>query len=179
VNSGELDLTEKALWTSIDIRINLITLFILVGFSTFMLVIKAQWVLLILYYVCWGLYIVVGRYVTCRHCDYLGKACPSWCMGILGGKLYKRSAKRNFCVEGGFIYGVLFDISFLLIAVFIPVFAYLVQALQGGLVAVDYVLLVIYIILALLTVILHSLTGCKKCPIADCPMSGNHKRQKD
>lgn len=98
-------------------------------------------------------------------------------MGILGGKLYKRSNKRNFCVEGGFIPAVLFDISFLIIAVFIPIIAYIVQLLTVGLLALDYVLLTVYLILALLTLIMHSLTGCKKCPIADCPMSGNNKRQ--
>ncbi|MDD1776602.1 MAG: hypothetical protein LUQ65_00410 [Candidatus Helarchaeota archaeon] len=170
-------MTEKSPWTTFDIRINLTIVLILIGFSIFMLALKAFWVFLGLYILCWGLYIVVGRYVTCRHCDFLGKACPSWCMGILGGKLYKRSTKRNFCVEGGFIHAVLLDISFLIIAVSIPIIAYIVQLLTIGLLTLDYILLAVYLILALLTLIMHSLTGCKKCPIADCPMSGNHKRQ--
>jgi len=170
-------LTKGSPWTSFDIRINLIIVLILIGFSIVILAVKFLWVFLGLYILCWGLYIVVGRYVTCRHCDFLGKPCPSWCMGILGGKLYKRSNKRNFCVEGGFIPAVLFDISFLIIAVFIPIIAYIVQLLTVGLLALDYVLLTVYLILALLTLIMHSLTGCKKCPIADCPMSGNNKRQ--
>ena len=171
-------MTEESPWTAFDIRSNLIMVLILIGFSIVILAMKFLWVFLGLYVLCWGLYIIVGRYVTCRHCDFLGKPCPSWCMGILGGKLYKRSNKRNFCVEGGFIYAVLFDISFLIIAVFIPIIAYITELFTVGLLALDYVFLAIYLILALLTVIMHSLTGCKKCQISECPMSGSHKRQK-
>jgi len=172
-------MTEESPWTSFDIAINLIILFISIGLSTFMLVLKALWIYLVLYYLCWGLYIIVGRYVTCRHCDFLGKPCPSWCMGIIAGKLYKRSNKPNFCADGGFLTALLFDISFLLIAVLIPLIAYVLEALTGILQPLEWVLLAIYLIVALLMIITHSLTGCKKCPIADCPMSGHHKRQKE
>jgi fumarate reductase subunit D len=100
-------------------------------------------------------------------------------MGIIAGKLYKRSNKPNFCADGGFLTALLLDISFLLVAVLIPLIAYVLEALTGVLQPLEWVLLAIYLIVALLMIITHSLIGCKKCSITDCPMSGHHKRQKE
>jgi len=173
-----MSMTEESPWNTFDITINLVILFIAIGLSTAMLVLKALWIYLGIYYLCWGLYIIVGRYVTCRHCDFLGKPCPSWFMGMIAGKLYKRSDKPNFCADGGFRNALLFDISFLLIAVLIPLIAYIIEALTGTLLALEWTLFAIYLIIALLMLIIHSLTGCRKCPIADCPMSRKHKFKK-
>ncbi|HUY01152.1 MAG TPA: hypothetical protein VMV49_16450 [Candidatus Deferrimicrobium sp.] len=166
-------MTENSPWTSFDININLILLFIFLGFATFILAIKS-WIFLVVFWVFILLYIVVGRYVTCRHCDYLGKPCPSWCMGIIGAKLYKRSEKENFCKEG-FLIPFLCDILVLIIAVAIPIMTYLIELWTVGLRLVDWIILIIYIVIIGVTLVMHSITGCKKCTIKDCPLSGNRK----
>jgi hypothetical protein len=167
-------MAEDSPWTKFDIVINLIILISLLAFSTVILILKAAWVYLGLFWVVFVVgYMLIGRYVTCRHCDHLGKPCPSWCMGIIGKFWgFKRSGKKNFCVDGGFRVAVLLDISFLIIAAIIPVIVYIIEAVTFGLAAADYILLTIYLVLVLMTLGIHSVTGCKKCDITDCPMSG-------
>ena len=163
-------MTEESPWTTFDIAINLVILGITLGIAIFMLVLKAAWLYLGIWIAMVLLYIFLGRYVTCRHCDYLGKPCPSWCMGIIGGLLYKRSEKKNFC-EDGILNLFLFDVLFLIIAMLLPIIVYVIQLMTIGLLTLDWFLFSIYIILVLVTLGTHSLTGCRKCPIEDCPMA--------
>ncbi|MHA1263669.1 MAG: hypothetical protein ACTSRS_00385 [Candidatus Helarchaeota archaeon] len=160
-------------WTTKDITLNLGVLISLVILASVMLILKAFWLFLALFWIDFILgFMIIGRYVTCRHCDYLGKPCPSWCMGIIGKWLgFQRSAKKNFCEDGGILFAVLFDISFLIIAMGLPIIAYSIEAFVKGLGIVDYLLLILYIGLVFATLGIHSLTGCRKCDI-DCPLRG-------
>lgn len=166
-------MTEESPWSKFDLLINLVLLLIWLSFSTVLLILKSAWLFLALFWVVFvGGYMVLGRYVTCRHCDFLGKPCPSWMMGIIGGKMFSRSDKKNFCVDGGFIKAALLDMSFLILAVLLPLLAYILAGIQPF----DWVLLGLYLILVLALLIVHSLTGCKKCPIADCPLCGQKQK---
>ena len=77
-------------WSKKEIYANLIAIFTLMIYGSILLLLKNWWGL-VLFWIFWILYLIVGRYVTCRHCDYLGKPCCSWCVGVVGEKLYKRS----------------------------------------------------------------------------------------
>ncbi|NVM52899.1 MAG: hypothetical protein HWN66_04290 [Candidatus Helarchaeota archaeon] len=164
-------MTEESPWTSFDVAINLILFVILIGFSIYILITKFAWIYLIIWVGALLLYMTCGRYVTCRHCDYLGKPCPSWCMGIIGAKLgFKRSEKKSFCEEG-ILNLVLFDISFLIIAMIIPIIVYVVQLVTIGLLIFDWVMLIIYIVLVITALVVHNVSGCRKCSIDCCPLS--------
>ncbi len=82
-------------WSKKELMANVYAIIVLMITATIMLFLKS-WVLGIVYWIIWLFYIVVGRGVTCRHCDFLGKPCPTWMMGVIGGKLYKRSDKKHF-----------------------------------------------------------------------------------
>jgi len=161
-------------WTKKDIWLNLIAIIVLMGLATYMIFVKS-WVLLIIYWLIWILYFTVGRYVTCHHCDFLGKACCSWCMGKIGGKLYKRSEKKNF-VENGMWKVFVFALSFLFIAELLPIILYLYELFTNGLNLLDWLLLIIYFIIFIVMNAIHLTFGCNRCPTADCPF--NRKKKK-
>jgi len=154
-------------WSKKDVWLNLIVILILMGLATYMILVKS-WILLIIYWLVWVLYFTVGRYVTCRHCDFLGKACCSWCMGIIGGKLYKRSDKKNF-VENGMWKVFLFALSFLFAALIFPIVYYFYILFTDSLSVVDWTLLIIYFIMFIITLAIHQSFGCNKCSIVECP----------
>ena len=153
-------------WTKKDIWLNLIAVLILMGLATYMILVKS-WILMIIYWLVWVLYFTVGRYVTCRHCDFLGKACCSWCLGIIGGKLYKRSDKKNFA-ENGMWKVFLFALSFLFTVMLFPIVYYFYILFTDSLSVVDWALLIIYFIMVLIMNAIHMFFGCKKCPIVEC-----------
>lgn len=160
--------TVRTPWTKKDIWLNLITILIVMGLATYIILAKS-WVLLIIYWLVWILYFTVGRYVTCRHCDFLGKACSSWCLGIIGGKLYRRSDKKNFA-ENGMWKVYLFSLSFLFTVWIFPIVYYFYILFTDGLSVVDWALLIIYFIMFIISAI-RLLSGCKKCPIVKCPFN--------
>jgi len=168
------DIWKDIPWTKKDVYINFFALITTMVIGTLVLALKS-WLFLLIFWILWVLYAVVGRYVTCRHCDYLGKACPSWFMGIIGGKLYKRSDKKCF-PEVGLWKMIVFDVSFLASATLLPIILYTVLLFSEGLLAIDWVLLIVYTIIGLITLTLHSALGCKKCPITGCPMCGTKKQ---
>ncbi|NVM30711.1 MAG: hypothetical protein HWN65_17860 [Candidatus Helarchaeota archaeon] len=169
-------MTEESSWTRLDIVVNLISMIILMTFGTFILVIKC-WRCVLAWAILWGLYIIVGRYVTCRHCDYLGKPCPSWCMGIIGGWLYERSEKKNFCEDGYFKLFV-FDILFMVLAILIPYIKYIIDFIRVVVFISDVILIIIYTVIVVITLVLHQKFGCRKCSIIDCPLNANQKLKK-
>lgn len=170
------DIFEGIPWSKKEVYVNLIAMITLMSFGSFILIIKS-WIFLAIFWIFWILYFTVGRYVTCRHCDYLGKACCSWCVGIIGGKLFKRSKKKSF-PEAGIWKMLLFDVSFLALATLTPYFTYTIFFLNEGLLLIDWIYLGIYSILGIITLATHS-KGCKKCPIDGCPLSGMHKKSKN
>jgi len=164
-------------WTKNDIRANLTSIIILVILAIIMIIIKS-WIMLVLYCVFWIFYITLGRYVSCRHCDFLGKPCPSWNMGIIGAKLFKRSEKKNIFERGGFWKMLLFDISFLALTNLMPIYLYIYLLLIQGLTIIDWGLLIFYSLLVVITLAVHQKTGCDKCPTESCPLSGSCKKKK-
>lgn len=144
---------------------------ILTTFTTIILLLKS-WIFVPIYWFFWILYFGIGRYVTCRHCDFLGKTCPSWCMGIIGGKLFERSNKKDFCENGP--WNLIVDVSFLVAANLVPYIMYAYYLYTFTLTNIDWILIVIYSALGFLTFLVHS-RACKKCPISACPLSGTKK----
>jgi hypothetical protein len=127
-----------------------------------------NWLFLPLYWFIWIIDFVVGRYVTCRHCEFLGQPCPTWCMGIIGGKLYKRSNKKSFTEIGLWKFFV-FDVLFIFLAIIFPYIVYVYSFIIKGSVLIDWMLLIIYSIIVIVTLKMHS-SSCKKCPIEGCPL---------
>ena len=167
------ELFEGIPWSKKEVYINLIAILSLVIYGSVILLLK-NWLGAIIFWIFWFLYLIVGRYVTCRHCDYLGKACCSWCVGIVGGKLYKRSKLRSF-PEAGLWKMLVFDVLWIALATITPYFVYAYYYLVEGLTVIDWILLGIYSLIGLITLWIHS-RGCKKCPITGCPMSGKLKK---
>ena len=157
-------------WTKKEIYANFIALLTTIILGTISLLIM-NWGYVLLFWVFWILYAVVGRYVTCRHCDFLGKPCPSWFMGIIGGKLYKRSEKKCF-PEAGIWKMIIFDVSFLVGATLLPIIIYILSFLTKGFLMTDAIIIFIYGIVGLITLSIHSKFGCSKCPIEQCPLCG-------
>lgn len=164
-------------WTKNKIRANLIAIFILVILAIIMIIIKI-WLMLVLYCVFWILFITVGRYVSCRHCDFLGKPCPSWGMGIIGAKFFQRSEKKNIFERGGLWKMLLFDISFLALANLMPIYLYIYLLFIQGLTIIDWGLLIFYSLMVVITLAIHQTTGCNKCPTEPCPLSRSRKKKK-
>ena len=168
------DLFEGIPWSKKEVYANLLAILTLLVYGSIIILLKS-WIFLIAFWIFWLLYLVVGRYVTCRHCDYLGKACCSWCVGIVGGKLYKRSKLQSF-PEAGLWKMLVFDVLWLALATLTPYFLYGYYFLIDGLQLIDWTLLAIYSIVGAIMLWIHN-RGCKKCPITGCPMNGQRKKK--
>ena len=167
-------MAEESPWSSWDVRLNFIAIVILWAFGTYILAIKC-WIMLIVFWIFWALYFTIGRYMTCRHCDFLGKPCPSWNVGILAKMMgMKRSEKKNFYEEGN-LKLILFDVSFLLLAILVPYIKYVYDFFLYGVGTFDLVLLIIYSTIVVIVLLLHSQLGCKKCPLDGCLMNPKRK----
>ncbi len=156
----------KSPWSKKEICINVVFMAALILFGSILLFLKNIW-LLLAYWGLWGVVIIVGRGLACRHCDLLGKACPTWGFGIIGGLLYSRSDKKDFTEIR--IWKFYLDVVFIAIAMLFPVFVYLSFLFIGQNFIFNLMGALIYLILGLLTFIVHSYS-CKKCPIPGCPL---------
>lgn len=161
-------------WSKKLVQANLIALFVAMGFATYMLLIKS-WIFVVIYWILWLLFFTIGRYVSCRHCQFHGKPCTSWCMGIIGGKLYKRSNKEHIFENKGLLKMLLFDVSFFVVVALLPVLIYTSFFFTVGLNFTDWVLLSVYGIIAVVVFILHQM-GCNKCPTEQCPLKRSPKK---
>ncbi len=158
--------TNEAPWTKKEICGNLIAIIISMSLATFMLVLKS-WLFLIGYWLIWVVLIIVGRALVCKHCDFLGKPCPTWCMGIIGSKLYKRSDKKDFTEIK--IWRFWLDVVFIAFAMLFPLIVYIYYFISEGLLLLDVILAIIYLIVGILTLLIHTM-GCKKCIVKGCPL---------
>ena len=164
-------------WTETNIKFNLYAILVLIVYTSFILLIK-NWIFLIIYIIFWLIYIIIGRYVTCRHCDYLGKPCPSWNMGLIAAKIYTRSDKKNFA-EAGIWKLFILDIVPLMLAHILPIFIYFFPFfISLGLNILDWILISLYMILLGITLYIHQTKGCSKCNIEGCPLGSFHKKKK-
>ena len=152
-------------WNIFDIYANLIFLIINIIMGVFILI-NNSILYLILYIIFWVCYIIIGRYFTCRDCDFIGKLCPSWCMGIIAKFLYKRSERPHFDAKKAMLY----DVSFVLLVEFIPFIPLFINFIYNYS-NYNLLLLLFYTISVFSVLIVHSLFGCKKCPLEHCPMA--------
>jgi hypothetical protein len=158
--------TNEAPWTRKEICGNLIAISLSIGLATFILLLKS-WLFVIGYWLIWVVIIVVGRALVCKHCDYLGKACPTWCMGIIGSKLYKRSDKKDFTEIK--IWRFWLDVAFITFAMLFPLIVYIYYIISEGILLLDITLAIIYLIVGIITLVIHTM-GCKKCTVKGCPL---------
>ncbi|TFG09696.1 MAG: hypothetical protein EU535_08855 [Promethearchaeota archaeon] len=153
-------------WTKKEICGNVIAIIISIGLATFILLIKSLFFLLF-YWSIWLIIIVVGRALVCKHCDFLGEKCVTWCMGIIGSKLYKRSNKKDFTEIK--IWKFWFDVGCITIALLFPLFVYIYYFFSEGLSVLDWMLIAIYLIAGIITFLYHTMC-CKKCTVRGCPL---------
>ncbi len=153
-------------WTKKDIRINLIAVIILMILANYLILLKS-WTLIFIYWFNWIIVIIVGRYLACRHCDFLGEKCPSWCMGVIGGLLYKRSEKKDFTETKKWKFFL--DVFLIAFAIIFPLIVYLFYFLIEGLLLFEWILVIIYLMMAIIVFLIHS-RSCKKCTVKGCPI---------
>jgi hypothetical protein len=158
--------TTEGPWTNKEICGNLLAIIISMGLATFMLLLKS-WLFLIGYWLIWAIMIIVGRALVCRHCNFLGKKCPTWCMGLIGSKLYKRSDKKDFTEIK--IWKFWFDVALIAFAMLFPFIIYVYYIISEGLLLLDILLAIIYLIVGIITMLIHTM-GCKKCTVNGCPL---------
>jgi len=142
--------------------------------ATFMLLLKS-WLFVIGYWLIWVILIVVGRALICKHCDFLGEKCVSWCMGILGGMLYKRSDKKDFTEIKK--WGFFLDVSLIALAMVFPIIVYGYFFFSEGLSIIDWIFVIVYFIIGISTFKIHS-NGCNKCTVVGCPLGGKSQQNK-
>ncbi|TFG05108.1 MAG: hypothetical protein EU539_09765 [Promethearchaeota archaeon] len=160
-------------WTKNEIWLSLGLLLISMGLASFMLI-RKNWIFFFIYWLLWFIVIILGRYLVCRHCNFLGKPCPTWCFGIIGGFLYKRSNKKDFTEirKSQFF----LDVFLIAMALIFPILVYLYLFLTEGLLIFDLFLAIIYFVIGLVVFLFHS-KCCTKCPIKGCPLGPKqHKK---
>lgn len=158
--------TRESPWSKKEICGNLIAIIISMSIATFILFLKS-WLFIVLYWLIWVLIIIVGRTLVCRHCDFLGKPCPTWCMGLIGSKLYKRSNKKDFTEIK--IWKFWLDVVFIALVLLFPLIVDIYYLFSEGLSLFDWMCVVIYFIVGMITFLVHTM-GCKKCTVKGCPL---------
>ncbi len=160
-------------WVKKSLNRNLISLILLITLGTIIISLRTTYPIIYLpmYFICWVFYFTVGSYFTCRHCDFLGKPCPSWNKGIIAGKIFKRSDKKNF-MEIPQWQMFIFAIGPLMIGLFSPYIPFIIIFIDPvrKMAFTDNILLPLYVVLELIVIWLHS-RGCKNCPISECPLN--------
>jgi len=160
-------------WSKKNLNLNIIALILLIAVGTIIILFRTTYpfIYLPLYFLTWIFYFTVGGYFTCRHCDFLGKPCPSWNKGIVAGKLFKRSDKKNFMEIPKWQF-ILFNVTFLVFGLFSPYIPFAIIFIDPirRMTFIDNILLPLYFILEVTTIGLHSY-GCRKCTISECPLS--------
>jgi hypothetical protein len=161
-----------------SINANLIAIISLMVLGTIIILnkVKYTWFYLPLYWLFWGLFFIVGGYFSCRHCNFLGKRCPTWNRGIIAGKLFKRSDKKSFMDNPKWQF-ILLNWSFFAVAMFAPYSVFLIALMDPvkNLTIIDDILFFLYLAVDLITIYLHS-KGCKKCTMYDCPLNKAGKK---
>ena len=160
-------------WSKKSLIVNSVALISLIIVGTIIILWRSTYpvIYLPLYYVAWVFYFTVGSYYTCRHCDFLGKPCPSWNKGIIAGVLFKRTDKKTFMEIPRWQF-ILLDVLPLLLALFSPYIPFAIIFIDPirRMTLIDNILLPVYFVLEIAVIALHSM-GCRKCPISECPLS--------
>jgi len=166
-------MSDSSPWSKKSINANLISIISLITIGTVIILYRAiNWMLYLpLYFLFWILFFLIGSFFACRHCDFLGKPCPTWYRGVIAGKLFKRSDKKTFMENPKWQF-IFLNWSFFGIAMFAPYLVFLIALVDPvkNLNFIDDILFFLYLAVDLITIYLHS-KGCKKCTINDCPLN--------
>ncbi|MFX0073700.1 MAG: hypothetical protein ACFFAO_21690 [Candidatus Hermodarchaeota archaeon] len=161
---------KHSVWTKTEIWLSLVMLIVSMCLATYMLFIKS-WVFLVIYWLLWIIVFILGRYLVCRHCNLLGHPCPTWCFGIIGGLLYKRSEKKDFTeIKKSQFF---LDVLLIALALIFPIIIYLYYIIVVNLILLDLFLLIVYFIIGIAAFLYHT-KCCRKCTIKGCPLGPNH-----
>ena len=160
-------------WSKKSLNVSILVLILLIIVGTIIILTRTTYPLIYLplYYLAWIFYYTVGGYYTCRHCDFLGKPCPTWNKGIIAGKLFKRTDKKTFMEIARWQF-ILFDVFPLILALFSPYIPFAIIFIDPirKMTLIDNILLPLYFVLEITAIALHSM-GCKKCTISECPLN--------
>jgi hypothetical protein len=159
-------------WTKEEIYINLITIIISMILASYMMILKS-WILILIYWFNWVVVFIVGRYLVCRHCNFLGEKCPSWCLGIIGSLLYKRSDKKDFTETKKCKFFL--DVFLIAFAIIFPLIVYIFYFLIEGLILFEWILVIIYFLVGIGVFFIHS-RSCTKCTVKGCPIGPKSNR---
>jgi hypothetical protein len=153
-------------WTRWEIA-TIVSLFVFsMVLATYMLSVKS-WMFVAIYWAIWILFFSLGRFMVCRHCDYIGRPCPTLCMGMLAGRLFTRSDKKDFTEIR--MWTFFLDVSFIVSAMVFPIIVYGCLFFHEGLTAVDRSLSAVYLVIGILVLVFHS-RACKRCEAGGCPL---------
>lgn len=111
--------------------------------------------------------IITGRYIICRACFYYGKPCPSFGFSYLA-LIFPKVNNKAFNGRAALIETRVIG-ACLILPIFSLILSWLgaIKTYSGF----DNLLIGIYIVLLASTSIVHTLTGCDKCEIKNCPLS--------
>ena len=126
------------------------------------------------YLLIWAGILTIGRYYVCRRCPYYGQDCPSFSFGHLA-RVFRRDENARFSARACMI-----DIAAIGASLLLPPLAWVLSFFEivGDFSVAEHVLIGLYIMLAIAMVIVHEITGCSKCEIAECPTSKAAKARK-
>lgn len=153
-------------WSKREIWTILFVFVVSMVLATYMLLVKS-WVYVAAYWAIWMLFFFLGRFMICRHCDYLTRPCPTLCMGILAGKLFARSNKKDFTEIRTWTFYL--DVAFIVAAMIFPLIVYGYFIFREGLTRTEWFLIAVYVVVGITAQVIHS-RSCKKCAAGGCPL---------
>jgi len=108
------------------------------------------------YVVLWILLYSVFRYYLCTRCEYYGKHCASFGLGIYTSRIFPKQEGKNINIPVGAV-----DILSFFVVLFYPI-PWLINNIP---------LLIVYLILLVSFFTVKSYTGCRYCNKDFCPLS--------
>ena len=153
-------------WARKTMLLNMALMYSLVLFGGYVLWGNARIVFWI-YVMTWIGILTIGRYYVCRPCRYYGQDCPSFGFSHLARILPKGQGK------GFSRMAVIIDTSVIVASLLLPMTVWVIGIFSRVVPfdRTDHALMGAYLLLFVVMSKVHSVTGCGKCDIAECPMS--------
>ena len=156
--------SKKIPWRKRDVIPQIIIVLITFLYASILLFLL-HWALLVIYLSLWSLFIVLNHFFVCRYCKYCGTFCGSFGLGKLA--LFKRTGQEFFeqkKARNCMIFFLIILLYPLILLFFIPPY---------------WIWSLIYLILVVITFLLHKKLGCAKCDLTHCSSNPNHKKGKN
>lgn len=155
----------RTTWTHNEMLLNVALMYPLVFLGGYILWEKARpifWA----YMLTWFGILTVGRYFVCRPCPYYGQDCPSFGFGHLA-RIFPESKTKGFNRRAGII-----DTSVIVASLLIPIVLWILGIFTRivSLSVTDHIVMGVYLGVFITMGLVHD-AGCRKCDIAECPMS--------